>query len=95
MSKALIIVDTQNDFCEGGSLGVPRSAQIFPIINDLRKDTSFNHVLITMDWHPKDHVSFAQNHNQAPFSTKVINGKEEMLWPAHCVQNTTGAELSK
>ena len=48
-----------------------------------------------MDWHHQDHISFAKNHAQEPFSTKVINGKEEVLWPVHCVQNSKGSELSQ
>ena len=52
MSKALIIVDPQNDFCEGGSLGVKDSNNIFPVINRLREEKNFHHVFITLDWHP-------------------------------------------
>jgi nicotinamidase/pyrazinamidase len=59
MSKALIIVDTQNDFCEGGSLAVRNSAEIFPYINKLKKMDTFSHILITRDWHPPQHISFA------------------------------------
>ena len=63
MTKALIIVDPQNDFCEGGPLGVKGSSDIFPVINKIRKEISFDFVFITLDWHPLDHTSFAINHN--------------------------------
>ena len=63
MSRALIIVDVQNDFCEGGSLGVAQSSEIFKFINPLKKKKPFfEHIIITKDWHPKGHVSFASRH---------------------------------
>lgn len=65
--KALIVVDVQNDFCEGGSLEVKESNKIFPFINELLKDESFDKIFITKDWHPKGHLSFAANHNKQPF----------------------------
>ena len=58
-NKALIIVDPQNDFCEGGPLGVTGSMNIFPIINHLRKNGGFDHIFMTLDWHPDNHMSFA------------------------------------
>lgn len=63
MSKALIIVDLQNDFCEGGSLAVRGANEMIPLINTLKKDPRFSHVFITQDWHPRNHVSFAPTHN--------------------------------
>lgn len=72
--KALIVVDPQNDFCEGGSLGVKDSSLIFPCINDLKKNPHFSCTFITQDWHPAGHVSFAVNHNMEPFSQLAING---------------------
>jgi nicotinamidase/pyrazinamidase len=62
MSRALIIVDPQNDFCEGGSLAVKDSNKIFPFINLLREEKNFDYVFITLDWHPENHLSFAKNH---------------------------------
>ena len=88
MVTALIIVDPQNDFCEGGSLAVPNSNDIFGYINAFREKYDFDFVFITQDWHSQNHISFAKNHSLPSFSLKKINGKEEMLWPVHCVQNT-------
>ena len=68
MSRALIIVDPQNDFCEGGALAVPNSREIFAYINALKKKEFFDHIIITKDWHPKDHVSFASRHGLEPFT---------------------------
>ena len=69
MSRALVIVDVQYDFCEGGSLGVAGSPQIFPIINQLKKNGFFSHVICSKDWHPPGHVSFASTHDKQPFTT--------------------------
>jgi len=93
--KALIIVDVQNDFCEGGSLAVANSNTIFPFINELVKYEDFSKIYVTKDWHPANHTSFAANHGKNPFELIVDeNGENEMLWPAHCVQYGKGAELS-
>jgi nicotinamidase/pyrazinamidase len=95
MSKVLIIVDAQNDFCEGGSLGVSGSNDIFKYINTLKKDKNlFSHVILTKDWHPQKHVSFADTHEREPFTTIEINGKKQELWPVHCVAGSNGAQLS-
>ena len=73
--KALIIVDVQNDFCEGGTLEVKGSNSIFPFINQLIKFEDFEKIFITKDWHPAHHSSFAVNRNMKPFeSTKDSNG---------------------
>ena len=94
MSKVLIIVDVQNDFCQGGSLAVPGSLEIIPVINRLKKnDSFFSHILLTKDWHPLQHVSFASTHNKRPFKSIEVNGKVQELWPDHCVAGTKGAEL--
>jgi nicotinamidase/pyrazinamidase len=102
MSKrALIIVDPQNDFCEGGSLAVNKASEIFPEIKNIRNEIKFDKVFITRDWHPSNHISFASNHlNQNPFSqiqTKIKNSFECKvdLWPIHCVQNTYGSQFHK
>ena len=67
MSKALIIVDAQNDFCEGGPLGVKGSKDIFPVLNQLKKHNEFKTIVLTKDWHPENHMSFAKNHDKEPF----------------------------
>jgi nicotinamidase/pyrazinamidase len=86
----LLVVDVQNDFMPGGALAVPRGDEIVPIANRLA--ASFEHVVLTQDWHPRDHVSFAANHAQKrPFDTLSLPYGEQVLWPVHCVQGTPGA----
>lgn len=95
MSRVLIVVDTQNDFCEGGSLAVTSSSEIFQYINPLKKNKQFfSHVILTRDWHPKGHVSFASTHGKEPFTSIEINGKTQELWPDHCVAESNGAQFS-
>ncbi len=87
--KALIIVDVQNDFCEGGALAVQNGAAIVPTINAILP--AFDVVVATQDWHPQNHGSFAVNQN-APIGEMIaLNGLPQILWPVHCVQNTGGA----
>ena len=90
--KTLVIVDLQNDFLPGGSLGVKGGNEIVPIINALMP--KFDLVVATLDWHPPDHMSFASNHpgNKAGDVVKV-KGVEQILWPDHCIQGTHGAEI--
>ncbi len=91
-SDALIVVDVQNDFCPGGALAVARGDAIVPVINDL--SARFAHVLLTQDWHPRNHTSFAGNHRGgAPFDTVEMPYGPQTLWPDHCVQGTRGAEF--
>ena len=91
-SDALIVVDVQNDFCPGGALAVDRGDAIVPAINDL--SARFAHVLLTQDWHPRDHKSFASSHRgAAPFDTAGMPYGPQTLWPDHCVQGTRGAEF--
>ncbi len=88
----LIVVDIQNDFLEGGSLAVPHGDEIVPIIN--RIAAMFSHVILTQDWHPRDHLSFASSHaNAKPFQTITLPYGPQTLWPDHCVQDTQGAEF--
>ena len=88
----LLVVDVQNDFMPGGALAVPRGDEIVPIVNRLA--TGFEHVVLTQDWHPRDHVSFAANHDgRRPFETIALAYGEQVLWPVHCVQGTRGAEF--
>lgn len=89
---ALIVVDLQNDFCPGGALGVEGGHEIVPIINRLIQ--RFDHVILTQDWHPADHLSFASLHpGKAPFETTEMPYGTQTLWPDHCVQGTSGAEF--
>ena len=91
-SRALVIVDVQNDFCPGGSLAVPEGGQIGPVINRMSRD--FPLVVASQDWHPEGHISFASQHEgKEPFDTATINGDDWTLWPDHCVKGTTGAEF--
>lgn len=86
----LLVVDIQNDFCPGGRLGVPRGDEVVPVINRLAG--SFAHVVLTQDWHPPRHLSFASSHPGArPYQTIDVEYGAQILWPDHCVQGTTGA----
>jgi nicotinamidase/pyrazinamidase len=86
----LLIVDVQNDFCPGGALAVPRGDEIVPVINRLAAD--FAHVILTQDWHPQGHTSFASSHpGKQPFETIEVAYGPQILWPDHCVQGTAGA----
>jgi nicotinamidase/pyrazinamidase len=86
----LIIVDVQNDFCPGGALAVPQGDEIIPIVNGLA--ARFRNVVLTQDWHPLDHASFASSHpDTKPFDTISASYGPQVLWPDHCVQDTPGA----
>src|SRR5690606_29876393 len=90
----LVVVDVQNDFLPGGSLAVSGGDEIVPLINKLAQ--KFTNVVLTQDWHPRDHVSFASQHQgKAPFDTIELDYGLQVLWPDHCVWQTRGAELSK
>ena len=89
MSEALIVIDVQNDFCPGGALGVEGGDQIVPILNRLQE--RFETIVLTQDWHPADHRSFASQHQAEPFSTTMMPYGEQVLWPDHCVQGSEGA----
>ena len=89
---ALIIVDLQNDFCPGGALAVPGGDEIVPHINQMQQ--AFAHIVLTQDWHPADHHSFASNHRDAaPYSCVTMPYGEQILWPDHCVQGSNGAQF--
>jgi nicotinamidase/pyrazinamidase len=93
-TEALIVIDLQNDFCPGGALAVPGGDQIIPAINALMDE--FSCVVLTQDWHPKDHASFAANHKGAePFSVTEMPYGMQVLWPVHCVIGSRGAEFHK
>ena len=86
----LVIVDVQNDFCPGGALVVPEGDQIVPAVNRLAGE--FGHVVLTQDWHPPGHASFASSHPPSqPFDTIDLPYGRQILWPDHCVQGTAGA----
>ena len=90
--EALIVVDVQNDFCPVGALGVAEGDAIIPRINALMAE--FQTVVLTQDWHPADHSSFAANHPGAEaFSTVQMPYGPQTLWPVHCVQGTVGAQF--
>ena len=88
--QALVIVDVQNDFCPGGALAVPDGASIVPRINQMQ--TGFDHIILTQDWHPQHHGSFASNHDgKAPYDHVMMPYGDQILWPDHCVQGSFGA----
>ena len=92
--SALIVIDVQNDFCPGGALAVPKGDEVVRPINRLIQ--TFHHVVLTQDWHPKGHSSFASSHTgAAPFSNIAMPYGEQTLWPDHCVQGTPGAEFHR
>ncbi|MDZ5699295.1 bifunctional nicotinamidase/pyrazinamidase [Chelativorans sp. M5D2P16] len=89
-SEALVVVDVQNDFCPGGALAVERGDEVVPLVNRLIE--RFEHVVLTQDWHPAGHSSFASTHpGKAPCETVDMPYGEQTLWPDHCVQATHGA----
>lgn len=93
MKKALIIVDVQNDFCEGGALAVPDADSIIPYINLLLEENEYDQVVLTQDWHPENHKSFASNNGKNVGETISLNGVPQFMWPDHCVQGTFGADF--
>ena len=93
---ALIIVDVQNDFCTGGSLQVADNEMIFPIVDKLRTNGSFDLVVRTRDWHPASHASFQANNPGTQLFEMITladTGVQQVMWPTHCVQGTHGAEF--
>lgn len=92
-SDALLVVDVQNDFLPGGALAVAGGDEIVPLVNDLAR--RFAVVVLTQDWHPAEHASFASSHaGKRPFETQRLAYGEQVLWPDHCVQGTTGAAFA-
>ena len=86
----LLAVDVQNDFCSNGALAVPDGEKVVPAINRIAQ--KFHNVVLTQDWHPKDHVSFASNHaHKKPYDKIRLDYGQQVLWPDHCVQGTSGA----
>eukprot|EP01086_Lenisia_limosa_P013590 TRINITY_DN4286_c0_g1_i1.p1 TRINITY_DN4286_c0_g1~~TRINITY_DN4286_c0_g1_i1.p1 ORF type:complete len:211 (-),score=16.39 TRINITY_DN4286_c0_g1_i1:301-933(-) len=90
--SVLIVVDVQNGFTPGGNLAVANADEIIPKINQLAQ--KFEHIVLTQDWHPDQHISFADNHdNKVPFETIELPYGTQVLWPKHCVQGTHDAEF--
>ncbi|WP_407525575.1 bifunctional nicotinamidase/pyrazinamidase [Methylobacterium oryzisoli] len=92
-ADVLLVVDVQRDFLPGGALAVPDGDAVVPAVNALGR--RFPHVVLTQDWHPPGHASFASRHpGRAPFETVRLAYGEQVLWPDHCVMGTPGAELA-
>jgi nicotinamidase/pyrazinamidase len=91
-SDMLLVVDVQNDFCPGGALAIPDADQVVPVVNRVARQ--FPHIVVTQDWHPAGHLSFASCHpGRKPFDVTTLSYGHQILWPDHCVQNTHGAAL--
>ena len=92
--SVLIVVDVQNGFCSGGGLPVPNGEQVVPVINAIA--SAFDNVVLTQDWHPAGHASFASSHpGRHAFESIGLGYGAQVLWPDHCVQGTRDAELHK
>ncbi len=90
--SVLIVVDVQNGFCSGGGLPVPNGEQVVPVINAVAP--AFNNIVLTQDWHPADHASFASSHaGREPYQTIELSYGAQVLWPEHCIQGSRDAEL--
>ena len=93
-SDVLIVVDIQNDFCPSGALAVPHGNDVVPIVNRLARE--FSNVVLTQDWHPSGHLSFASAHpGRSPYETIIAPYGPQVLWPDHCVQGTPGAAFHR
>ncbi|MDF9301747.1 bifunctional nicotinamidase/pyrazinamidase [Tritonibacter mobilis] len=92
MTQALLVIDVQNDFCPGGALAVTEGDEVVAPINAMME--RFDTVILTQDWHPKGHSSFASSHpGHAPFDTMEMYYGQQVMWPDHCVQGSQGAEF--
>ena len=90
MNTVLVIVDVQNDFCAGGPLAVTDAESLLPVVNGLMRE--FRKVILTQDWHPSGHVSFASSHpGHRVFNRITLPYGEQVLWPDHCIEETPGA----
>lgn len=93
-TDVLLVIDVQDDFCPGGQLAVPEGDQIVAMVNRLAH--GFQHVVLTQDWHPAGHSSFASTHpGKSPFEMVEMDYGPQTLWPDHCIQNTSGAAFHK
>ena len=93
MNSALIIIDMQNDFCHGGALAVKDGEKLVEPINSAQEN--FDTVILTQDWHPKDHSSFASNNSAEVYSNIEMDYGPQVLWPDHCIQGSIGANFHK
>ncbi|ABF62402.1 Nicotinamidase (plasmid) [Ruegeria sp. TM1040] len=92
VTQALLVIDVQNDFCPGGALAVTEGDEVVAPINAMME--RFDTVILTQDWHPKGHSSFASSHpGHAPFDTMEMYYGQQVMWPDHCVQGSQGAEF--
>jgi nicotinamidase/pyrazinamidase len=92
VNGVLIVIDVQNDFCPGGALAVPRGDEVIAPI--LRIAPRFAHIILTQDWHPANHTSFATSHSgKKPYESIELAYGAQTLWPPHCVQGSAGAEF--
>lgn len=90
--EALVVIDLQNDFCPGGALAVAGGDEIVPLVNDLIR--AADHVIMTQDWHPAGHSSFASTHpGHQPYQSITMPYGQQTLWPDHCIQASRGAEF--
>ncbi len=90
-TDALLLIDLQPDFMPGGALAVAGGNEILPLVNVLAR--KFDHVILTQDWHPPQHISFASTHNKNPYEQIAVAYGPQTLWPDHCLQHSPGAEL--
>ena len=93
MNSALIVIDMQNDFCPGGALAVKDGENIIEPINSAQED--FDTIILTQDWHPKEHSSFASNHKAEVYSNMEMDYGSQILWPNHCIQGSEGANFHR
>ena len=93
MSSALIIIDMQNDFCHGGALAVKDGEKLVEPINDAQE--KFDTIILTQDWHPEKHSSFASNNSAEVYSNIEMDYGSQILWPDHCIQGSIGANFHK
>ena len=89
--RALIVIDMQNDFCPGGALAVTGGNEIVSPINQIMDE--FDAIILTQDWHPAGHSSFASSHDASAFSSIEMSYGKQILWPDHCVQGTKGGQF--
>jgi nicotinamidase/pyrazinamidase len=92
--RALLVVDVQNGFCANGNLPVPGGEAVVPVINRLMAEGGYDLIVASQDWHPPDHKSFASQHpGKKPFEMGSLRGRPQVMWPDHCVQGSSDAEL--
>lgn len=93
MKKALLLIDIQNDFCENGALAVKNANQIIPYINTLLEKHHYDEIILSQDFHPANHKSFASVNHKKIGEEILLNGTSQIMWPDHCIQHSWGAEF--